>query len=177
MIELSTTMPDLKLITPDVERDAPASVGWLEGELGRNTLRLMGNTDKNNHPSTLDAERERVNASLISTDRLTWTISYKGKPVGATWLDLEASDYLPGPSVHIMIGDPEVRGLGVGTQSIAAVIGHLQQQQECPALYSRYLLENTGSAAMLTKLGFTELEDPYHDTNDLVFQNVVLSLR
>jgi len=42
---VKSPLQELELVPPDVERDAPISLGWLEGDEGRNTLRLMGNTD------------------------------------------------------------------------------------------------------------------------------------
>ena len=64
MESLVTQIPELELVQPDIERDAPISLEWLEGDVGRNTLRLMGNTDENNKPSTLEAEKERVQGFL-----------------------------------------------------------------------------------------------------------------
>lgn len=39
---LETNNPHLKLIEPDIERDAANGIKWLEGDMGRTTLRLMG---------------------------------------------------------------------------------------------------------------------------------------
>lgn len=172
---LETNNPHIHLVEPDVERDAPISVGWLEGDLGRDTLRLMGVSAHENEPSTLNQEKERVEGFIANEEQLNWMISYDGKIVGSVWADLQATDELPGPSVHIMIGDSEVRGKGIGTASISAVIEHLRQRNT-ETIYSRHLLDNEGSKHLLNSLGFNNLGEPYTDKDGLEFQNVSLEL-
>jgi RimJ/RimL family protein N-acetyltransferase len=172
---LETNNPHIQLIEPDVERDAAISVGWLEGDLGRDTLRLMGVSAEENKPSSLEQEKERVEGFIANENQLNWMISYDGKIVGSVWADLHSSDELPGPSVHIMIGDPEVRGKGIGTASISAVIDHLRNNK-VETIYSRHLLENEGSKHLLVGLGFNDLGEPYTDKDGLKFQNVSLGL-
>ncbi|HWB38857.1 MAG TPA: GNAT family N-acetyltransferase [Candidatus Saccharimonadales bacterium] len=176
MIDLITELPNLKLVRPSIKRDAPASVIWLEGDEGRNTLRLMGNTDTNTQPTNLAAEQQRISEFLDSKDQLTWTILYEDKPVGAIWVHLKSFENLPAPSIHIMLGDPKIRGKNLGTYSMQTVIKHLRSQKY-DQLFSRYLLANEGSAALLQKLGFEVLESAYKDKDGLEFQNVVLGLR
>lgn len=172
---LETNNPHIQLIEPDIERDAPISVGWLEGDLGRDTLRLMGVSTEKNKPSSLEQERERVEGFIANENQLNWMISYDGKIVGSVWADLRATDELPSPSVHIMIGDPDVRSKGIGTASIKAVIEYLRQA-DAQTVYSRHLLENESSKHLLSCLGFGDLGEPYTNNDGLTFQNVSLIL-
>src|SRR6516225_6534013 len=64
--EISTNLSGLTLVKPEVERDAAAGVKWLAGPTGRETLRLMGVTEDQNHPTTLDTERNRVRDFISS---------------------------------------------------------------------------------------------------------------
>lgn len=169
---LETDNPNIHLIEPDIERDAALGVQWLEGELGRNTLSLMGVSAADNKPTTLEQEKERVKEFIEKDNQLNWMISYEDKVVGSVWVDLEPSEYLQSPSVHIMIGSPEARGKGIGLSTTAAVVEHLQKQGYAQ-VYSRYITNNEGSRNLLGKLGFHELGTPYTDEDNLQFQNVV----
>ncbi len=176
MTELQTMSPDITLVQPDVERDAPIAVKWLEGDIGRNTLKLMGNDDDHNKPSTLEEERERIQGFLDSDDQLTWMIRLQDNIVGAVWVDLHESEYLPAPSVHIMIGDPDARGHGVGSNTISSVIDYMKQTGEYNTLYSRHLTINERAAGLLEEVGFTILGEPYTDQSGLSWQNVSVGL-
>ncbi len=164
----------IKLIEPVLERDAKLGVTWLNGELGRATMRSMGNTEETIDkilPTTIEQELERVRGFLEREDQLNWMIEYDGKVVGSVWVDLDNSEYLPGPSVHIMIGDSNMRGKGVGTSTIGAVLGYLEKQGH-DVVYSRHLATNEGSEKLLKSLGFIDLGEPYiGDT--LEFRNMV----
>jgi RimJ/RimL family protein N-acetyltransferase len=122
---LQTENPDVCLIEPNIERDAQLGVRWLEGQSGQATLTSMGVTDKDNKPTTIEHERERVRDFIERQDQLNWMIEYQGKVVGAVWVDLEQVGKLPAPAIHIMIGDPKVRGKGVGFSASSKVIEHL----------------------------------------------------
>lgn len=172
-IPLETADPQVHLVEPDIERDAALGVEWLGGDLGRNTLRLMGVTDGNNNPSTLEEERERVHGFITKEDQLNWMIAYGGRVVGSVWVDLEPTQYVPAPAVHIMIGDPEARGKGIGSAAIKAVIDHLKLTGAAH-VFSRHLVENAGAAHLLHYLGFTNLGEPYSDKDSLRWQNVSL---
>ncbi len=174
---IRTSLPDLFLSIPNIESDPAVSVKWLDGETGRQTLRLMGNTEANNQPSTLKAERQRVREFITSSDQRTWSLRYQGKTVGAIWVDLKPTKYLKAPAIHIMIGDPNVRGQGIGQATIQAVIELLEQEGEYRQLHSRHLTENAGSARLLAKVGFTNDGDEYQDVDGLAFQNVRRLLR
>jgi RimJ/RimL family protein N-acetyltransferase len=176
MQELKTKVPDLELLTPDVERDAPVAVKWLEGDVGRTTLKLMGNTDAENKPSSIEEERARVQGFLDSKNTLNWTISFRGKPVGAVWVDLEPTEYLEAPAVHIMIGDPDTRGHGVGQNSLQTVTDYLRQTGYHD-VYSRHLIANEAAAHSLARIGFENHGKNYSDENGLNWQNMHMNLR
>jgi len=176
LFRISTTLSRLFLVSPNIETDPLMSVGWLDGPTGRETLRLMGNTDEQNKPSTLADEQRRVREFITATDQSTWSLNFEGKTVGAVWVDHQATDCLPAPSVHIMIGDSTVRGRGIGSAAVAAVIALLKRDNEAHELFSRYLVGNLGSEKMQIKLGFTKSGDEYRDKDGLVFQNMKLSL-
>ena len=172
--QLETENAHIRLVEPDVERDSRLGVQWLNGDLGRVTMQLMGNTgdviDKM-LPTTVELESERVRDFIERKDQLNWMIEYEGKVVGSVWVDLDDSDDLPGPSVHIMIGDPTMRGKGVGGLVVGTVLEYLETQGN-DVIYSRHLTTNEGSDKLLKSLGFDDLDGPYI-SDTLEFQNVV----
>ena len=94
--ELNTNDDDIKLVFPNVDRDAPRSVEWLSGEVGHSTMLLMGNSEKDSdniinmpYDQKLIEERNRVKEFIENTGELNWTIQYKGNPVGEIWVDLK----------------------------------------------------------------------------------------
>jgi len=173
---IPTTNPAVRLLIPSVERDATVAAGWLEGPEGRDTLRLMGNTDADNQPSSPECEADRIRDFIIATDQLTWAIRYQNQTVGCIWVDYEPTQHVPAPAVHIMLGDPAARGKGVGLAALQAVIGVLQRSGKYQHLYSRHLTANPGAAKLLAKAGFTDLDAEYADQDDLRWQNMRLDL-
>jgi len=168
---LQTDKPDVMLVEPNIERDAALGVHWLEGELGRATLASMGVADKDNKPTTLEYERERVRDFIEKQDQLNWMIEYQGKVIGSVWVDLKQVGNVSAPAIHIMIGDPEMRGKGVGFAASSKVIEHLQGLG-FDNVYSRHLTKNSGASNLLQSLGFTNLGEPYLDDDGLEWQNV-----
>lgn len=171
---LETKNALIRLVEPNVERDAQLGVQWLNGELGRVTMQSMGNTDEEIEsmlPTTLEKESERVKDFLDKDDQLNWMIEYEGKVVGTVWVNLNSSQDLPGPSVHIMIGDPDMRGKGVGGSTVSTVLEYLGEQGH-DVIYSRHLTTNEGADKLLKSVGFTELGEPY-PSDTLEFQNLV----
>lgn len=149
-------------------------VKWLEGTHGRKTLRLMGVADSDNEPTTLQEERKRISDFLTREDQLNWMIEFDNHVVGAIWVDLEPAEYLPAPAVNIMIGDPEFRGMGIGSASTRAVVDYLEQSGAIK-IYSRHMVENTGSSRLLRDIGFVNFGEQYQDTDGLDWQNVSLT--
>ena len=81
--ELSTNDDDVKLVFPNVERDAPRSIEWLSGDIGNSTMLLMGNSEKDadkivNMPNDqkLIEEQKRVQEFIETPGELNWTIQY-----------------------------------------------------------------------------------------------------
>jgi RimJ/RimL family protein N-acetyltransferase len=175
--ELTTDLAGLVLVRPNLAKDARIAVKWLVGSSGRETLRLMGKTDADNKPSSVAEEDERLRDFITSTKQDTWTIRYQDKTVGVVWINLDASKYLKAPSIHIMVGEPSVRGRGVGGAAIKTLINQLGRDGQYEYLYSRYLIDNLGSAKLLKGFGFIEDGKSYHDVDGLCFQNVRLSLK
>lgn len=170
--QLETTNPAVELVAPEIERDAALGIQWLQGEVGHSTLALMGVADKDNKPPTIEAERERVQGFIEGKDQLNWMIQYEGKVVGSVWADLTAKEGLPAPSVHVMIGDPAMRGKGLGFTTVSRVLNYLGSQGH-KTIYSRHLTKNSGAKALLDSLGFRELNNPHVDSDGLEWQDVV----
>lgn len=168
---LQTNNPDVLLVEPVIERDAALGVQWLEGELGRATLTSMGVADKDNKPTTVEHERERVRDFIEREDQLNWMIEFQGKVVGSVWADLEQVGNVPAPAVHIMIGDPDVRGKGIGYAATSKVTEYLENQG-FKYIYSRHLTKNSGASSLLQSLGFINFGEPYNDDDGLEWQNV-----
>ena len=175
--KLATGLEDLVLVRPNIQDDAPLAVKWLEGPSGRETLRLMANTDAQNKPSTLEEEQQRLREFITSTNQITWMLRYHGQTVGAVWLSLDPTNYLPAPSIHIMIGDLKARGQGIGRAAFKALIEQAEKDGQHEYLYSRHLLDNVGSAKLLQSIGFIEYGKCYKDDDGLSFQNVKLNLK
>lgn len=170
-LELHTDNPLVRLVEPKIERDAPLGVEWLQGDLGRNTLKLMGVSDENNKPTSLDHEKKRVAEFIEKPDQLNWMIEYEGRVVGSIWVDLEPSDSLPSPAVHIMIGDPNVRGKGIGFSATSKVVDYLKESGHT-SVYSRHLVNNEGARNLLDMIGFKDMGKSYFDKDGLEWQNV-----
>lgn len=175
--ELETDLSGLRLVAPDVERDAPNGVEWLRGAVGRETLGLMGVNDADNAESTLEAEADRITQMIESEDELAWMLERSGQVVGVVEVRLKGDTYLPAPNVSTMIGDTEARGQGIGTAAKRAVIDYMFNVRGAEQLYSRHLTRNTISRAGLTKLGFRDEGGAYQDADGLEWQNMILQKR
>jgi len=174
--EMGTPNPRVRLVKPDVARDAVLSVKWLAGDEGRKTLRLMGVPDARNKASTLEQEQARVQDFLDRTDQRNWMIELDDKVVGSVWIDLKPTPTMPAPSVHIMIGDPAVRGQGAGSAAFRAALDWLRTNEALyPLVYSRHLTHNDPAGALLTKNKFIDLGEPYTDEDGLEWQNAYLA--
>lgn len=172
--ELVAPNQDIKLIRPDIERDAPLSVQWLTGATGRETLRLMGIPDKDNHGSTLELECERIGSFLADNSELDWMIEYNGHVVGAIWVHTKPTEYISAPAVSLMIGDPSVRGKGIGRNALRAAINWLFDEHKVLVIYARHLTTNVASQHLLHELAFQNDGQSYFDNDGLHWQNVQL---
>lgn len=180
MNTLKTPLAELELVAPDIERDAAVAVQWLSGDVGRNTLRLMGNPDSKIVAPTIEAEKQRIQEFIDlekQQKQLTWMIRFQNKIIGAVWVELQPTDHLPAPAIHIMIGNPAARGRGIGKNTFDAVISYLKHTGKYDALYSRHLTHNEVAGKLLEKSGFADTGEPYQDQDGLEWQNARLELR
>jgi GNAT superfamily N-acetyltransferase len=153
---MEISRPDVRLVEPDIERDAPISVQWLYGDHGRNTLQLMGVPDNDIQPTTLEQELQRVSDFITDANQLNWMIEYEDRVVGSVWVDL----------------DPTARGNGVGSSAMSNVIEYLEEQGH-KYIYSRHITSNAGAKRLFEKLGFREFGPAYEDIDSLEWQNTV----
>lgn len=170
---LPTDLDGLQLIKPDIDRDAETSLHWLEGDTGVNTLILMGVPRDKITQSKIEEEQARIQGFLERQDQLNWAISYKGRVIGASWVYLVENNHVKPPSVHIMIGDADVRGRGIGNATIKAVLRYLIDELSYDDIYSRHLSHNTPIIKVFEKLGFINDGELYSDEDGLVWQNVI----
>lgn len=163
----------VRLIEPNVARDAVLGVAWLNGQTGRDTMRSMGNSEATLDqilPTTLKLEADRIQSFIERIDQLNWMIEFDNKVAGSVWVDLKDSENVPTPSVHIMIGDPDMRGQSIGSLSIELVLGYLEKLGHT-AIYSRHVSSNLGADKLLKNFGFADLGKPYM-SDGLEFQNL-----
>lgn len=168
---LLTDNPRVALVEPDVKRDAPISLKWLEGPDGCATLKLMGVPDHEICLATIKQEEQRIKDFVDNPNQLNWMIKLNGKVVGSVWVDLNKKYCLPSPSVHIMIGSPSARGMGVGSSAMACVLEYLKGLG-FSEVYSRHLCSNDNAKKLLRLMGFIDVGEPYTDKDGLEWQNV-----
>ena len=124
----------------------------------------------------LDADVFDVFGILRRLDGRNLLGEFDGNVVGAVWVDLEPTDYLPCPAVHIMIGEPKARGHGVGAESIKLVVEYLKNHG-FEKLYSRILINNSVARSLLLDNGFKLYREQYSDYDGVEWQNVVINLK
>ncbi|MCK9641707.1 MAG: GNAT family N-acetyltransferase [Prolixibacteraceae bacterium] len=164
---------DVKLVKPDVERDVLLGMQWMAGEMGKQTMRLMGAVIDDNFGSNEQEETERISGFLTNPDQLNWMVEYKGKVVGAVWVDLICKYEVKPPSVHIMIGDESARGKGVGPAAEGAVLDYLVAQGKVP-IFSRTLANNERMLHVaIDKLGYKKDGPLYTDKEGLTWQYLI----
>jgi RimJ/RimL family protein N-acetyltransferase len=172
--QLDTADLAVRLVQPDVERDAALSLRWLDGEPGRVTSLLMGVPPEMIEPPTLDRERARVSSFISRDDQYNWMIERDEAVIGSIWVDLRSSAVLGAPAVSLMIGDPAARHHGAGRHALVAVVQFLLGQG-ASEVFARALVSNAASAGLLTRVGFGLLKEPYVDADGgLQWQNFVL---
>ena len=161
---------NLRLLPPDVERDAPLSVVWLNGPSGRETMRLMGNDPGHITDTTLEAQRRLVAEFATQPGHINWMIESQGQVVGSIWIDTQASRWIGAPALSFMIGDPMARGQGIAKAVAQPVIewarGHLPG-----ALVARALTENILSQHIIASLDGMPDGEAYQDDHGLAWQN------
>lgn len=162
---------DLRLISPNVERDAPLGVGWMSGASGRATQGLMGVAPKDIHDHDINEERELVRYFIDTDEELVWMIEHDKRVIGAVEIGLKIPKEENGPSISIMIGDVAARGKGIGKKVMNGAMDYLRHSGY-KEVRARYLLDNAVSKAMNLGLGFIKTGDPYVDDDGLMWQNI-----
>lgn len=175
---LQTTIADVSLEAPDVAHDAAQALLWFTSPYGKETLQRMGNTNDVATITPTLKQQQKIWQDFVNLEKsgvqTTWAIRYKQQTIGVIWIEHAATDTLSAPSIHILIGDKTHRGKGFGVAAMQAVIMYVQATLHVPALYSRHLANNFAIAHINKKLGFMNDGKPYQDSDDLVWQNVVL---
>lgn len=169
---------DIALVRPHVERDATFVFEWFQRPEGRQTLLSMGNAEHEIHESTLDGEKATLREfiELEKNDKqVTRMIVTQHKTIGAVWIDLIENHGVKSPSVHVMIGDPDFRGKGVGFVVMQSAIDYARNVLKARAVYSRHLTTNEAVIRLNEKIGFMPDGTPYTDENNLRWQNVVIT--
>lgn len=125
--------------------------------------------------TTLADERRRVKDFIDKSDQLNWMINFEGRIVGSIWVDLHEVGSVGAPAVHIMIGESNVRGNGVGSVCMEAVLSYLREEGY-KKVYSRYLVKNKVAKKLLEPYSFKNDGQTYKDESGLIWQNVVSKL-
>ena len=179
MRDIQTKMPDINLTTPNPERDAQFALNWFASKFGRETLILMGNAEHEIEPSTLDSERKIIEEFVElekENKQLTWMIRDQDKTIGAVWIELIDTPDVKSPGIHIMIGDKDCRGRGVGQAVISEMLKYLETDIKASDVYSRHLVDSKAAKQLLASSGFSNEGRAYTDTNNLNWQNVHLRI-
>lgn len=168
---------DLELVPPNPDRDAPFALAWFDSPHGKDTLLKMGNSESEIETPTLDGEKSTLE-EFIQLERdnkqITRMIQLHGKTIGAVWIELEDTEYVKAPALHIMIGDPNSRGTGIGKKVMETMIHYAQTELQADLIYSRHLVSNHIISKLNSHLGFKNDGDSYAEKSGLVFQNVKL---
>ncbi len=165
MSELMTDNPDVKLTSPDIERDASFALGWFTQDAGRDTLLSMGNAPHKIQEPTLESEQATLREFIdLERDGIqkTWMIRCGDVTIGATWIDLVENHGVDSPSVHLMIGEPSFRGQGIGGAVMRTMLNYLSESG-VRTVYSRHLTSNKAVARLNQEIGFENDGEPYVD--------------
>ena len=180
MHDIQTEMPNINLSTPNPERDAPFALNWFASKFGNETLLLMGNAEHEIEPSTLNSETKIIEEFVElekENKQLTWMIRDQDKTIGAVWVELIDTSDVKSPGIHIMIGDKEYRGMGIGQTVISEVLKYLVTDLKASDVYSRHLVDNYAAKKLLESFGFSNESKAYNDVNNLNWQNVHLRIQ
>ena len=169
---------DIKLLPINVERDAPFAYSWFTRVEGRDTLLRMGNAEHEIMPSTLAGERatmHKFSELEVQNKQITRAIVIDDATIGVVWIELFENHGVKAPSVHIMIGNPDYRGRGIGYEALKRMIEYARNELRFETIYTRYLAENSAVKKLNNKLGFVADGDEYTDENGLEWQNAKMN--
>lgn len=177
---MQSSRDDVQLLVPNVERDSPFALNWFERPEGHATLLSMGNAENEIEPSTLEGEKATLREFLdLEKDnkQITRMIIVDSRTIGAVWIELFENHGVKPPSVHIMIGDPDYRGKGIGRAVMKSAINYVRDILQYEIIYTRYLANNLPIAKLNGSLGFEKDGEPYEDENRLTWQAVKMTLK
>lgn len=166
---------DIQLLTPDVERDAVFAHAWFTRPEGRATLLSMGNAEHEIEEMTL-ADHRKIMQEFLDFEKegkqITRVIIADGKTIGVVWIELYENHGVKAPSIHIMIGDPDYRGKGVGRNAMESMLNYAKNSLKYESIYTRHLANNLPIARLNETLGFVKDGGKYTDKNGLEWQNI-----
>ena len=169
----------IQLLPPDPHRDAPFALSWFQRSEGHATLLSMGNAESEIEPSTLEGEtaimREFINLEQEGK-QITRMIIVDQKTIGLVWIELFENHHVQQPSIHIMIGNPDYRGKGIGKAVMQSAVHFIKSTLEQKTIYSRHLVTNATVANLNKSLGFEKDGLPYTDNNGLKWQNIKMNV-
>jgi L-amino acid N-acyltransferase YncA len=179
MTEIKSISDNLVFVKPKPSEHAPVTLKWFESSDGHETLLLMGNAEHEIEAPSLQSEIEILQEFITleeKKEQVTWMLQYDGSIVGVAWIELVENHSVKAPSVHLMIGEKELRGKGIGKATMSSLISYIINNISTDFIYSRHLKSNTVIAKMNQGLGFIHDGSPYIDENGLEWQNVILMI-
>lgn len=179
MTPLQTLLPDLSLIKPNPLLHAPITLSWFTSENGKETLLLMGNAEHEIETPSLNSEKEILEEFVDlegKNEQLTWMIEFEQHIIGVAWIELTENHNVLPPSIHLMIGNKDYRGRGIGKVVMQTLIRYIKDNTDTHTIYSRHLKSNIVVANMNQGLGFINDKEPYVDENGLEWQNIKMPI-
>lgn len=174
-----TNDPTISLLPPDIDRDMPFALSWFQRPEGHATLLSMGNAEHEIEPSTIESETAILREFIELEEQqkqITRMIIVDHMTIGVVWIELQENHSVQPPSIHIMIGNPDYRGKGIGKSVMQAAIDYIRNTLHLNTIYSRHLANNTAVANLNQSLGFEKVGSPYTDSNGLVWQSIKMNL-
>ena len=171
---------DIQLLRIDVERDTPFAHAWFTRPEGRETLLSMGNAPHEIEDSTLEMQRE-IMQEFIELERqnkqITRATVVDKVTIGVVWIELFENHGVKAPSVHIMIGNPDYRGSGIGLAVMQSAVHYVRDDLHFDTVYTRHLANNSAIAKVNKAIGFVCDGEEYTDENKLTWQNALLKMK
>ncbi len=181
MVDIKSSLDNLMFVKPNPIEHASVTLSWFESAHGHETLLLMGNAEHEIDTPSLHSETEILKNLILleeKNEQITWMINFEGNLIGVIWIELLENHTVKSPSVHLMIGDKQYRGKGIGKASMQSLIVYIKDNNVSTGyIYSRHLKSNAAVAKMNQGLGFEDDGESYIDDNGLEWQNTRLSIR
>jgi RimJ/RimL family protein N-acetyltransferase len=166
---------DTTMLEPLTTEYAAIIAEWLQGEQGRETLRLLGNILPPDFTTDEAAERKRTEEILADANKIAWIILFDDEPVGVAEVNLKATKEIQAPHFAYFIGEKNSRANGIGTAALFIVLDELSARGY-KQVFGRALQENIASKKVMLKAGFVSQGDEYTDKDGLIWQNFVATL-